>query len=322
MTKRTWIGGGNNQASNPKDWSPTGTPEPDDQLQILGPAISHVPPQLPTYTMNVAGDDLIGDPLSIERVNATVNVTRGAAMSAQVLLSDATFNLSARSNLGLQVAYDTLSALVPTQTTVNISGSDTMNLQSSMPVTVNVAPGSTWVGSFTLAGSGLPGRLASSGGNHADFVSNGASVIGPFAAAVLALPVSGSGSFGVNGRLEFTSSVGPSQSVQLIGYAGQSNGLLQVDDPKAFRGSVTLAPGLPSDIKQIDLMGLAQADSFSYTNDLLNIWSGNTIIDTLRLTDRTQYGFAVVKTSGSVNVVTLASSGQNLPGALPVHAGT
>ena len=34
MTDRTWLGGGNNNARNPNDWSPTGAPQPGDILSM------------------------------------------------------------------------------------------------------------------------------------------------------------------------------------------------------------------------------------------------------------------------------------------------
>jgi hypothetical protein len=34
MASTTWIGGGNNEASNQNDWSPTRTPQPGDTLTM------------------------------------------------------------------------------------------------------------------------------------------------------------------------------------------------------------------------------------------------------------------------------------------------
>jgi hypothetical protein len=46
MANRTWIGGGNNKASNPKDWTPYGTPQSGDIV-----IIDH-------GTVNVSGSEL------------------------------------------------------------------------------------------------------------------------------------------------------------------------------------------------------------------------------------------------------------------------
>ena len=55
---------------------------------------------------------------------------------------------------------------------------------------------------------------------------------------------------------------------------------------------------------QIDLMGLPTADSYTYQNDMLSIFSGSSVIDTLHLHDSTPYGFvAEPPTAGaSVNI--------------------
>ncbi len=52
-TTRAWNGGGNNDATNPHYWSPTGVPQPGDNL-----VITH-------GTMNVHGNALAGDTLSV-----------------------------------------------------------------------------------------------------------------------------------------------------------------------------------------------------------------------------------------------------------------
>jgi hypothetical protein len=55
------------------------------------------------------------------------------------------------------------------------------------------------------------------------------------------------------------------------------SGTLQVDSPQELAGSVSLLHGI------IELIGLAKADSYTFKNDMLSIWSGNNIIDTVRL---------------------------------------
>jgi hypothetical protein len=51
MTNRTWVGGRNNNDTNPNDWSPNGVPVPGDTLSMLG------------GTMNVRDNNLAGDTL-------------------------------------------------------------------------------------------------------------------------------------------------------------------------------------------------------------------------------------------------------------------
>jgi hypothetical protein len=62
-TLHTCIGGGNNKASNEKDWLPTGVPQPGDFLQMA-----------PGTTMNVLGNDLAGSSITLGSSN-TLNVT-------------------------------------------------------------------------------------------------------------------------------------------------------------------------------------------------------------------------------------------------------
>ena len=53
---------------------------------------------------------------------------------------------------------------------------------------------------------------------------------------------------------------------------------------------------------------------------MLRIFSGNKVIDTLRLTDQTQYGFAVEKTASSVNIVGIDPSHPSTGTLLPIHS--
>jgi hypothetical protein len=54
MTTRNWLGGGNNSASDPQNWSPSGAPEAGDTLNLNASA-----------NMNIAGDALRGDTLTL-----------------------------------------------------------------------------------------------------------------------------------------------------------------------------------------------------------------------------------------------------------------
>jgi hypothetical protein len=67
VTARTWIGGGNNQATNPNDWSPTGAPEPGDSLTM-----TH-------GVMDISGNDLAGDTLSLTGNDSKELDSRAAA---------------------------------------------------------------------------------------------------------------------------------------------------------------------------------------------------------------------------------------------------
>ena len=57
MTNRTSIGGGNNEASNPKDWSPTGAPQAGDTLVMNGETNNPI---------NVSDYNLRGNSLNVQ----------------------------------------------------------------------------------------------------------------------------------------------------------------------------------------------------------------------------------------------------------------
>jgi len=109
------------------------------------------------------------------------------------------------------------------------------------------------------------------------------------------------------GTLEVGRSVGSGQTVILNGPS-----VLQIDRPAAFAGQVNLIGG------QIDLEGLANADSYTFQNDMLSIFSAGKVIDTLRLTDSTTNGFVVQQAAGSVNVLGIIDP-NNPPPGLPIH---
>jgi hypothetical protein len=330
---RVWIGGGNNQASNPMDWSPQGAPQPSDgSLQVIASAGSPQP-----ATMNIRGNDLAGVPLTVYGDTLTANLSHRAVVSSGVggyggggnavfnvsqrselavvtNRGSATVNLSQNSNLNADAEYGS-------GITANISGNDTFHAIIGSPFgtfTANLDQGARLSGTFSGRGSS---SLTINGGARSTLDNNGDS----FAAqrTRLNVDVSGSGTittFHASGEvLEFVKSVGPHQSVF-------ADNLVKVDQPNQFAANITLAspqnpPAGSAATSGIDLSGLANADSYTFKNDMLNIWSGNKIIDTLRLHNSTTYGFDVVQTSGSVNVVALTSPDQVLPGALPIHVG-
>ena len=302
---RTWIGGGNNNASNPKDWSPAGVPQPGDTLQQMGG-------QTP-LTMNVRGNDLAGDTLNFLSGSApvTMNMSHKAVADVNVGIQaygGDTFNLKQHSALSTTVSG--------ASQVVNITGSDHFSTVGDVErLSVNVAPHSTWTGSFSLTGDST---LTATGGSHSEFINDGPSELSYQSAAVLDLPVLGKGSFSLvfHGYLTFSNSVGADQSVSM---AGDPFSHVVIDHPNEFHGSITLGDGSIVAGESIDLMGLATADSYTFKNDMLSIFAGKTVIDTLRLTDATPNGFVVEKASGSVNIVSIVDPARP-PAGLPIHS--
>jgi hypothetical protein len=143
MTNRTWIGGANNQASNPKDWSPKGAPHSGDALTMT------------SGTMNVIHDDLAGDVLAIN--SGTVNLTRGsnATIAAN---GDALINIQGTDQLLLDVVPTGWVNTFPTVPPPPVGGS----------ATVNLAANSMWVGGIFSVGA-----LTINGGSNSVFQNNG-----------------------------------------------------------------------------------------------------------------------------------------------------
>ena len=110
------------------------------------------------------------------------------------------------------------------------------------------------------------------------------------------------------GATEFAKSVTADQQVTV------GNGAtLRADHPRDFDANVSLFNN-----GEIDLIGLARADSYSFKNDMLSIFSGHKVIDTLRLRDQTSYGFVVQQTAGSVNIVSILDP-SNPPTGLQIN---
>jgi hypothetical protein len=118
--------------------------------------------------------------------------------------------------------------------------------------------------------------------------------------------VLGIGTFALEfGSLEFGKAVAAGQTV-LVGL----NGTLHLDDPARFAGTVSLQGGF------VDLANMAEADSYSYSNGVLSVFAGNTVIDTLRLINATPDQLEVTKAGG---ILTAYQGTAPEIGALPLH---
>jgi hypothetical protein len=297
MATRTWVGGGDNDARNPNDWNPTGAPQKGDTLLMPNGG-----------TMNITNNALRGDTLQIG--------------SAQMSAPPATLNLSQNARVSAsQVASSS------SQTTINVAGKDTLTFNSVFPsgpeVTVNLEPQAKLTGTFGLSFGGL---LVNGGvgtnliNDQADFFNGTNAVITP--------DVLGIGSFrvgtaqSIQGFLEFGRSVSSGQDVTVTGDPERvRSSTLQIDQPGAFHGAVTMGPEA-----RIDLVALDMADSYSFANDMLSIFSHNQVIDTLRLTNNGAFNGQAhdLLVSKSVNDVWVTQQGfaGPPPGStpLPLHA--
>jgi hypothetical protein len=291
-------------------------------------------------TMNVSGNDLAGDRVAISFSTFTGNLSHHAAMAANLLSSKTTFNLTQGSKLSL--ALDSGYQVGVSSAVVNLTGKNSLALSNTRSqVSVNLLHGARWDGTLNMGVGFGPtrGLTTVNGGPLAQWNNNGHSVIDNTETAVVNVGVVGTGTFDINAasplpsamaRMEFASYVGPGQSIT-------DSGVLVLDRPRLFAGHVTLAtvndlgglapaPGAPAPSllpAEIDLQGLANADSYTFKNDMLSISSGNAVIDRLHLTDRTAHGFLIEKATGSLNIIAITDPlhipAAMLDNALPLH---
>jgi hypothetical protein len=265
LTTRTWIGGGNNKADNPNDWSPFGVPQPevDSILMTQG-------------TMNVRGSEIAGS-----------NNTGGPTMDVQ---GDVTVNLSDDASvMPIEVVSGQAKLHIHDEATFGLY----LGISGQAPsAIVDLASNSRWIGNF----SAFSGSLVIDGAHGALFIQNdlgsGATVVNP-----LTLPVQpafvainaniGDGSAPISADSGATVEVGGSAASGQVFQANafsdtfgpvlNAPGILKIDHPNLFDGQVQLGIG------EIDLIGLVRADSYSYQQDLLSIYSFGKIIDKLSL---------------------------------------
>jgi hypothetical protein len=189
---------------------------------------------------------------------------------------------------GTPQSGDTL--LLPGGSTIDIvNGTATISANES-GLTVNLADHASLIGNFEGQAA-----LARSGCKGPKFINNGTITL-QGTHDVIDLDVVGKGTFVVEtwgtpasrspGFLEFRHSVSAGQTVDVSGsstspmFGGQSTvSTVKIDHPAAFHGTVDL-----NFLSLADLVGLAQADLWSYKDDMLSISNRcGRVIDTLRV---------------------------------------
>ena len=108
-------------------------------------------------------------------------------------------------------------------------------------------------------------------------------------------------------NIHVTGRVGARRIIDL----SQGDGHLVIDHPTQFRGTINLGSG------DIDLTGLAQADSFSFQNDMLSIFGAGTTLDTLHITGGSD--FSVEKTATGISIYTADDTHHSDGTLLPIH---
>ena len=121
---RTWLGGADKAASNFNNWSPTGTPQPGDTLEVSG-----------TATINVSGNDLAGDNLNIygsptNPTTVTINATDNAQLNIEENNSNTTINVADTATVNLLPTNNGQPNIgeLNFNTTINVADTATVNL--------------------------------------------------------------------------------------------------------------------------------------------------------------------------------------------------
>ncbi|HQT78072.1 MAG: hypothetical protein B7Z80_12505 [Rhodospirillales bacterium 20-64-7] len=231
-TTLTWLGGGDNLASDPNDWSPTGTPAPGDTLLLN------------TGTINLVGDILAGSTVSVDNHqadvginvtgNATLNLLEGSPEPANATVDVA---ITAGSTLAL-TAFVALSTLLTNGGTIAFDGTNTFAAFKT-------------VFDDDLTGSGT---IQLSSGNAA----------------------------GEN--MEINGAVGSGLTFQI--QSGASDADLIIDKPQDFAGLIKLTP-VPVTLGHIEFAGL-HATNATLSNGILQLYDGNTLVDTVRFDNANQ----------------------------------
>ncbi|HJS83977.1 MAG TPA: hypothetical protein VJ779_00775 [Acetobacteraceae bacterium] len=278
MTARSWIGGNSNDSLyTAADWSPAGTLAPGDTLSMASGVAS------------LDGGNLAGDTLTIP------------ANASAFQPYSATVNLSGHATLSALVSH---TALVEQEAIFNVVGRATLHVReqanslASTRVTENIAPYSVLKGTFVADGHD-PNVTVNGADATARFANCGDSSIAG-GVAVINADVVGTGSFTARpfSGIMFLHSVGAHQTVNSDGFDR-----ITIGRPDLFQGLVNFTGG-PTNM--IDLLGIT-ADSYSYRNDVLSLYRGGQVVDSLRLHASTSQ-FQVTESARGISITGLPAS--------------
>jgi hypothetical protein len=298
MTDRTWVGGSSNNNNNNNsvyaagNWSAAGVPAPGDQLFLL------------QGTANMKGGDLSGDAITMGATNRLPPMTPTPASLTPVL------NVSGGATVKVAVGGD---FFTPTdnRSIINVAGPDNVDINSDTSThaagrsdfTVNITRG-TMTGSVNLFnGNGVidgPGKFKNV---------NSSLVIGSM---IIKSDMIGTGSTSLTFmHLELDDRVSVGQT-----FTVNPASSLTIDHPGQFYGVVvaTTTPG-SGPLSEIDLGGI-KADSYSMTNDLLTLYAGDKVVDSLVLHATPARTFVGQGSSGVVIELNGQSTGVS---GLPLH---
>jgi hypothetical protein len=270
----TWIGGGNNKASNPMDWSPEGVPTNTDADITHG-------------TINIEGSIFSGS-------------TSGPQTFLDVQGGDVTIHMrrSPQGELPVVRPIDVQSGFAA----IDVRDSAQFNLfeQTGASTLVDLLPSTTqWSGMFSVAGEL---KVAGTG----TFVPTEDSLVfsnrlGQSAHAILDVNIAKGPPIHIfNASMEIRGFVAPGEAIAMSGDMSRPS-FLRLDLPRAFSGEI----GLGQD-SQVDLVGLfsrEKVDGYSLRNDLLSFYSHNDIVYSVVLEGGSAIP-AVAKAGGDVFLYT------------------
>jgi hypothetical protein len=259
MTDRTWIGGSNNNSVYAAvNWSAAGVPAPGDQLFLL------------QGTANMKGGDLSGDAITMGATNKLPPMTPAPASLSPVL------NLSDGATVKVAVGGD---FFTPTdnRSIINVAGPCNVDINSDTSThaagrsdfTVDITRG-TMTGSVNLF----------NGNGTIDGPGNFKNINSSLSMGSMAVKsdMIGTGSTSLTFmHLELDDSVSVGQTFTLNPASS-----LTIDHPGQFHGVVVGTTQGSAPASEIDLAGI-KADSYSMTNDLLTLYAGDKVVDSLVL---------------------------------------
>ena len=285
----TWVGGPDNAASNPKDWSPNAAPQQGDTLDMS------------SGTINVTDNDLAGNPLTLVAPNSTqpfqdlINLANGTAR-----LTDGGDNFTLTTSDSVATKF---------------VGGNGVGFTGDIALAPNTTVTMTGMANFLYG-------LAVAGGSSSTLVNDG--TVG-LTNATVTTNLDGTGTFNLTryhdgpGSVTINGNVGSGLTFNLNGGAGFQSSLT-IDQPSTFSGQIKVPANGPDGKPGQDTVHLEGLTATSYTlaNGTLTLFNGTTTVDTLSLTNAA-LPLEVAHDSDGVGLYfnTSDPNGTPIPGPLP-----
>jgi spore coat protein U-like protein len=255
MTNRTWLGGVDNSVYNPDNWSVAGVPELGDDLYLIN------------GTANMKGGDLNGAVLHMGYYN---QYTADHPATAAPVLN---VSCGARLNVGVASTFG-----MPNSSTINVTGRATLDVSAVTSLNFGTAGLQINLNHARLVGSikNFNDHVAIEGTGK--FLNLDSSVA--FGSIEITPDMIGTGktSLQFGGHLELGGAVSYGQTISF----DATSATLTIDHPHRFHGSVVGPADSTYRENRIELLGI-HADSYAFTNDLLNLYAGDRVVESLRL---------------------------------------